>query len=64
MWEEATTSLEKAAPAHDSRKLYQILKETTGKKAAESEVVKLPEPTWITLMISNSILILNMLKRC
>ena len=40
MWEDATVSLEKAARSHDTRKLYQILKESVGKKAAVSEIVK------------------------
>ena len=40
MWEDAAESLEKAARLHDTRKLYQILKESVGKKAAVSEIIK------------------------
>ena len=40
MWEESAISLEKAAPARDTRKLYQTLKETTRKKVTASEVAK------------------------
>ncbi|XP_065583878.1 uncharacterized protein LOC136042877 [Artemia franciscana] len=40
MWEDAAESLEKAACLHDTRKLYQILKESVGKKAAVSKIIK------------------------
>ena len=40
MWEDTAESLEKAARLHDTRKLYQILKESVGKKAALSEIIK------------------------
>ena len=40
MWEDAAESLEKAARLHDTRKLYQIPKESVGKKAAVSEIIK------------------------
>ena len=40
MWEDTAESLEKAARLHDTHKLYQILKESVGKKAAVSEIAK------------------------
>ncbi|XP_065584586.1 uncharacterized protein LOC136043608 [Artemia franciscana] len=40
MWEDAAESLEKAARLHDTRMLYQILKESVGKKGAVSEIIK------------------------
>ena len=40
MWEYAAESLEKAARLHDTCKLYQILKESVGKRATISEIVK------------------------
>ncbi|XP_065570288.1 uncharacterized protein LOC136033466 [Artemia franciscana] len=39
MWEDAAESLEKAELSRDTRKLYQILKESVGKKDAVSEIV-------------------------
>ena len=40
MWEETAKLLEKATRLHDTCKLYQILKESVGKKAPVSEIVK------------------------
>jgi len=37
MWEETALPLEKAACAQYTHKFYQVLKETTGKKAVVSE---------------------------